>query len=182
MSTWNSSLPIAWRLYLPEAWRQDAGRLQQAGVPDGMEFQTKPEIALEQVRQAIEQKVPMGVVLADAAYGNGMPFRAAVNQLGLPYAVGIESSTTVWAPGQQPLPVPPRKRGRGAPPKRLQRNAGHRPISVKQLALGLPAVAWKDIGWRPGSSGMLRSRFAAGRLRPAHRDYNGPSHTRKNGS
>lgn len=171
VSTWNSSLPIAWRLYLPEAWCQDAERLQQAGVPDGMEFQTKPEIALEQMRQAIEQKVPMGVVLADAAYGNGMQFRAAVNKLGLPYAVGIESSTTVWAPGQQPLPVPPRKRGRGAPPKRLQRNADHRPIAVKQLALGLPAAAWKDIGWRPGSQRMLRSRFAAVRVRPAHRDY-----------
>src|SRR6202162_1918912 len=52
VSTGTSSLPIAWRLYLPEAWRQDAERPQQAGVPEGTQFQTKPEIALEQLRQA----------------------------------------------------------------------------------------------------------------------------------
>jgi len=45
VSTWNASLPIAWRLYLPEAWCQDAKRCREAGVPEGVEFQTKPEIA-----------------------------------------------------------------------------------------------------------------------------------------
>ena len=110
------------------------------------------------------------MVLADAGYGNGTPFRTTLTQLGLTYVVGIESPTTVWAPGQQPLPAPPRKPGRGATPKRLQRDADHQPISVKQLALGLPSSAWKDIVWRPGSQETLRSRFAAVRVRPAHRD------------
>jgi SRSO17 transposase len=171
VSTWNASLPVGWRLYLPEVWCQDSERRQKAGVPEGIEFQTKPAIALEQMRQAIEQDVPVGVVLADAAYGNGTQFRAAVSELGLQYAVAIESSTTIWEPGQQPLPAPPQKPGRGAPPKRLQRNADHLPVSAKQLALGLPSTAWKDIAWRPGSKGTLRSRFAAVRVRPAHHDY-----------
>jgi SRSO17 transposase len=171
VSTWSSSLPIAWRLYLPEVWCQDCARRQQARVPEEMEFRTKPEIALEQIRQAVEQKVPLGVVLADAAYGNGTPFRTALTQLGLPYMVGIESSTTVWAPGREPLPAPPRKPGCGAPPKRLQRHADHQPIAVKQLAFDLPSSAWKEIGWRQGSREKLRSRFAAVRVRPAHRDY-----------
>ena len=170
VSTWDSSLPIAWRLYLPEVWCQDSKRCQQAGVPEGIEFQTKPEIALQQIRKAVEQKVAPGVVLADAGYGNGTPFRTALTQLGLSYMVGIESSTTVWAPGQQPLPAPPRKPGRGATPKRLQRNAEHQPVSVKQLALDLPPAAWKDISWRQGSQETLRSRFTAVRVRPAHRD------------
>lgn len=171
VSTDNSSLPIAWRLYLPELWCQDAGRREKAGVPEEIEFQTKPEIALEQIRQAVGRKVPLGVVLADAAYGNGMQFRSSLTELGLPYAVGIESSTTVWAPGEQPLPAPHRKSGRGAPAKRLQRNADHQPVTAKELALSLPAAAWKDIGWRLGSQGTLRSRFAAVQVRPAHRDY-----------
>src|SRR5580658_1182599 len=171
VSTWDASLPIAWRLYLPEVWGRDSKRCRQAGVPESIEFQTKPEIALQQIQQALEQKVPVGVVLADAGYGNGTPFRAALTQLGLQYVVGIESSTTVWKPGQQPLPAAPRKPGRGAPPKRLRRSADHQPISAKQLALGLPSSAWKDIGWRQGSQKALRSRFAAVRLRPAHRDY-----------
>ena len=58
VSTWNASLPIAWRLYLPEVWCQDAKRCRQAGVSEGVEFQTKPEIALRQIRQALEQQVP----------------------------------------------------------------------------------------------------------------------------
>jgi SRSO17 transposase len=171
VSTWNSSLPVAWRLYLPEVWCQDAERCQQAGVPEGVAFQTKPEIALEQIRQAMKRQVPVGVVLADAGYGKGTQFRTALTQLGLQYVVAIESNATVWEPGQQPLPALTRKPGRGAPPKRLQRNADHQPISVKQLALGLPSSAWKDIGWRQGSKETLRSRFAAVRVRPAHRDY-----------
>lgn len=171
VSTWSSSLPIAWRLYLPEVWCQDPERCQQAGVPEGVEFKTKPEIALAQIRQAVEQKVPRGVVLADAGYGNGTPFRTAVTELGLQYVMGVESSTSVWEPGQQPLPAPPRKPGRGASPKRLQRNRNHQPVSTKQLALALPASAWKQVGGRQGAQGMLRSRFAAVRVRPAHRDY-----------
>jgi SRSO17 transposase len=171
VSTWDASLPIAWRLYLPEVWCQDSERRQKAGVPEGIEFQTKPAIALEQMRQAIEQEVPVGVVLADAAYGNSTQFRTAISELGLQYTVAIESSTTIWEPGQQPLPAPPPKPGRGARPKRLQRSADHLPVSAKQLALGLPSTTWKDIGWRHGSKGTLRSRFAAVRVRPAHRDY-----------
>jgi SRSO17 transposase len=80
VSTWSSSLPVAWKLYLPEAWCQDSERRQRAGVPEEIEFQTKPEIALNQIQQALEQKVPVGVVLADAGYGNGTPFRAAISR------------------------------------------------------------------------------------------------------
>jgi SRSO17 transposase len=62
VSTWNSSQPIAWRLYLPEVWCQDTARCQQVGVPEGVAFPTKPEIAVKQIRQAIERQVPVGVV------------------------------------------------------------------------------------------------------------------------
>jgi SRSO17 transposase len=170
VSTWNSSLPVAWRLYLPEVWCQNAERCRQAGVPEGTAFQTKPEIALEQIRQAMKRQVPPGVILADAGYGKGTQFRTALTQLGLQYIVGIESNATIWEPGQQPLPAPPRKPGRGASPRRLRRTPDHQPVSAKQLALDLPSSAWKNIGWREGSQGILRSRFAAVRVRPAHCD------------
>src|SRR5580658_1855105 len=99
VSTWQASLPVAWRLYLPDVWCQDAERCRQAGVLEELVFQTKPEMALEQIRQALEQQVPPGVVLADAGYGKGTQFRTALTQLGLQYIVGIESSATVWEPG-----------------------------------------------------------------------------------
>ena len=75
-ATWNSSLPIAYGLYLPAAWAQDKKRRRKAGAPEEVGFQTKPQIALDQIRRAREQEVEPGVVLADAAYGNDSAFRA----------------------------------------------------------------------------------------------------------
>jgi SRSO17 transposase len=80
------------------------------------------------------------------------------------------SSVTVWKPGEGPLPKPPWK-GTGRPPKLLRRDQRHAPVSVKDLALALPAQAWKKVLWRQGTRNQLRSRFAAVRVRPAHRDY-----------
>jgi SRSO17 transposase len=170
VATWSSSLPIAWRLYLPETWAQDGKRRRRAGVPQDVEFQTKPQVALEQIRQAVKEGVPRGVVVADAGYGIDSQFRAGVTELGLEYVVGVQSSTTVWEPGKQPLPAQPWK-GRGRPPRLRRRDPEHQPVSVKQLAIALPSSAWKGVGWRQGSQRTLRSRFAALRVRPAHRDY-----------
>jgi SRSO17 transposase len=169
VSTWTASLPIAWRLYLPEAWTEDRDRRQKTGIPDTVDFQTKPQIALGQIRQAMLEEVPTGPVLADAAYGNDAQFRQTVTALGLSYLVGVASSTTVWKPGEQPLPAAPWS-GRGRPTTLLRRSATHQPVSVKALAEALPSSAWKTVTWRTGSRKALRSRFAAVRVRPAHRD------------
>src|ERR1019366_6870748 len=92
-----------------------------------------------------------------------------VSALRLLYVLGVSSSTTVWKPGEGPLPKKAWS-GRGQPPKRLRRDANHRPGSVLALAQGLPETAWKSIPWRPGTNGRRRWRFAAVRVRPAHRD------------
>jgi SRSO17 transposase len=170
LATWDSSLPVAWRLYLPESWAKDVERREEAGVPDGVRFQTKPEIALQQIRDAVDAGITGGVVLADAAYGTDNGFRGGIRELNLQYVVGVQSSMTVWEPGVEPLPAKPWS-GKGRPPRLLRRDAQHQPVSVKQLALALPAPRWKDVGWREGKARKLRSRFAAVRVRPAHRDY-----------
>jgi SRSO17 transposase len=76
VATESSSLPIAWRLYPPESWAGDEERRQAVGVPAGVRFQTKPEIALGQIRRAVQEGVPRGVVLADSVYGIDREFRA----------------------------------------------------------------------------------------------------------
>src|SRR6202049_5190593 len=85
VSTWGSSLPVAYPLYLPEEWANDAERRRKAGVPEEIQFQTKPQISLDQIRQALETNVPRGVVLADAGYGADTQFRTALGQLGFQY-------------------------------------------------------------------------------------------------
>jgi SRSO17 transposase len=67
LATWDASLPIAYRLYLPKDWEEDAEWREKAEVPEQVEFQTKPEIALEQIRAAVAAQVVRPVVLADAA-------------------------------------------------------------------------------------------------------------------
>jgi SRSO17 transposase len=170
VATWSSSLPIAYRLYLPKEWAEDTERREKTEVPEEVEFQTKPEIALDQIRATVAAQVTRGVVLADVGYGNNTQFRKGLTQLELPYVVGVQSSLTVWEPGKQPLPAKPRGKT-GRPPRRLQRTTDHQPVEVKQLALSLPASAFQDISWREGAERKLRSRFAALRVRPAHRDY-----------
>ena len=94
VATWSSSLPIAYRLYLPKEWADDAERREKTEVPQEVEFQTKPDIALDQIRAAVEANVDRGVVLADAAYGINTDFRDGLTELGLQYAVGVQSSMT----------------------------------------------------------------------------------------
>jgi SRSO17 transposase len=170
VATWTNSLPIAWRLYLPEVWASDPKKRKAAGIPEEVQFETKPKIALGQIRQAVEEGVAPGVVVADAGYGNDGQFRKGITELNLEYVVGVQSSASAWEPGKEPLPAKAFK-GTGRRPRLLRRDKDHQPVSVKQLALTLPAEAWKAVNWRQGTKHKLRSRFAAVRIRPAHRDY-----------
>lgn len=172
LATELGSIPIAHQLYLPKDWANDPERRAVAGVPEDIVFATKPEIALEQLRGALASGTPPGVVLADAGYGDDTGFRDGITELGMLYAVGIRPATTVWAPGTAPLP-PKAWSGRGIRPTRLRREAGNEPVSVKALALSLPPQAYRQVTWREGSNANLSSRFAAVRVRPAHRDYLG---------
>ena len=169
VATHQGSLPVAYRLYLPKEWADDAGRRATAGVPDDVCFQTKPEIALQQLREALADGVPPAPVLIDPAYGNNSKLRAGISELGLTYAAGILPTTMVWRPGEAPLPPTPRT-GRGRPGKRMRRDATHQPVSAKTLALELAADAWQQIKWRDGSNTPLVSRFARWRVRPARDD------------
>src|SRR5260370_24508284 len=85
------------------------------------------------------------------------------------YAVGVHEILTVWPRGEVARPKK-RRRGRGRPPTRLKRDAKHQPVAVKDLAFSLSEQAWKTVTWREGTRHQLKSRFAAVRVRPAHRD------------
>src|SRR3984893_7758846 len=146
-----------------------ARRRKSTGIPPEIGFQTKPEIALQQIQAAVDRELPTAPVLADAAYGNDTAFRDDITELGLNYVVGVQSSVSVWPPGQAPLPK--RKwKGIGRPTTLLRRDSRHAPIAVRELAMSLPSSAWKTVRWREGTGKALRSRFAALRIRPAHRD------------
>jgi SRSO17 transposase len=85
----HASLPIAYRLYLPEEWVEDAARRKKARIPEEVTFKTKPQIALEQIRAAVAAGVAPGAVLMDASYGSNSDLRNGVSMLALSYVAGI---------------------------------------------------------------------------------------------
>jgi SRSO17 transposase len=165
-----SSLPVAFDLYLPQEWADDPVRRAKAGVPKSLAFRTKPQIALEQIRRALADGLPPGVVLGDAAYGVDTDFRTALTASSVSYVLGVPSTLGVWPPGCGPLPPKPGS-GKGRRPTLQRRDDAHQPVSAKDLALTLPASAWQTVSWRAGSQGELSGRFAAVRVRSSHRDY-----------
>lgn len=161
-----ASVPVAYRLYLPKDWAKDRKRRAKAGVPPGVKFATKTEIALAQLEQLLAEGAPKHCVLADAGYGVDTSFRRRLEGLGLPYVVGITSAVVMWPPGVEPLP-PKRYGGQGRPPVVPRRTRERQPRSVKALAGGLPASAFQTISWREGTNARLSGRFAAVRVRHA---------------
>ena len=120
-------------------------------------FRTKIEMAIDQIRHAAATGLPRGIVLADAAYGGARSFRAALRDLDLAYALGIESNTTavpVIATGHATA------RARSA---KVQAGA----VRVDVLAGAWGPRDWRTVSWREGSAGQLTGRFAARRVQVA---------------
>ena len=163
------SVPVAYELYLPEHWARDRARRRRAGVPPAVPFRAKWQIALAHILALQAEGLPPAPVGADAGYGDVTEFRDRLTAAGLPYVVGVKGETTVWRPGQAPLPPKPWG-GRGRPPTCVRRTGQHQPVSLRRLAAELPASAWHVVRWREGTRGAMRSRFARLRVRPAHRD------------
>ena len=58
VTTESASMPVAFRLYLPEVWANDKARREKAGVPEEVAFQSKPQIARDQIRGAQQETCP----------------------------------------------------------------------------------------------------------------------------
>ena len=170
LATHKGSVPVGYRLYLPQEWSDDIARCRQAGVPEEVVFETKPALAMRQIEAALEAGYPRGVVLADAAYGDETAWREQLAAHGLKYAVAVRPGTSVWWGVHQPLTEVTGESRVDRPRRRLKRDSDHQPIAVEKLARALPARAWRQVTWREGVSGPLTSRFARVRVSAAHRD------------
>jgi SRSO17 transposase len=131
--------PIATRLYLPEDWCADATRRTKALIPDDVQFQTKPEIALTLLDQAREWGIPHACVTADADYGDNPNFLDGLESRDERYVVAIRADFRV------------RVAGTGA--SGLQR--------VDVLLAARAGRRWRTIRWREGSRGWLAAQFHA---------------------
>lgn len=160
--------PIPARLYLPEGWTQDQERLSAAKVPAGTSFKTKGEIALELIDAGIAAAVPTEAVLADAGYGDQPRFLEGLEARGLPYLVGVASSTRFRLArdvegdlGEEPAPP---YQGQGRPQRARRREDRIPSREANTLLEGLRQAAWQAITWREGSKGGLAKEFTRVRV------------------
>jgi SRSO17 transposase len=114
-------------LYLPQSWTSDPDRLAEAGVPDDIEFATKPALATGMLTRALRAGVPARWVTGDEVYGNDPGLRAEceVQQVGYVLAIGCD--------------------------RRVPTPAG--PIRADALAAQLPRWAWQQLSAGSGAKG-----------------------------
>jgi SRSO17 transposase len=160
------TLPLGWRLYLPEDWCDDLERRRRAKVPDAVCFQTKPQQAAELCEQAAGWQLPAAPILADPAYGDDTAFRTRLAGLGLEYLVAVRAETSVYGPETR-FAIPPRTGGAGRP--RTVARPDRTPESVRALAGRLPKRAWQTLPCRTTPAGEeVTSRFAFVRVVATH--------------
>lgn len=142
IATRTEHVPIDFELYLPESWANNPARRKEARIPEDVTFKTKPQLALQMIRRAVEDGVPKGVLLADSAYGTSAEFRAGIRSLGLDYAVGVDPKTTVSLSDSEGHP---------------QGDA----VSVKDMAFSIhERGGFRRCTWRKGTQEDLWARFA----------------------
>ena len=151
-------------LYLPEAWLTDTAR-ERARIPASIRFQEKWRQALTLLRQVRTSGLTVTGVLADSEFGDNGLFRAQLHRLGLPYAVGVSSTQTVFT-GRPRLVSPPRTRV-GRPRTRPALPGGTQASTVAAVAAARPR--WRRISWRNrGATRQWSVECTALRVTPAH--------------
>lgn len=146
VATRTEHVPIDFELYLPKSWTDDPKRMREAKVPDGIGFQTKPELALGMIRRALADGIPCGTVLGDTAYGTSKEFRKGVRNAGLHYGLAVDPKTSVLLMNKR---------------DHIQGPA----LSVRDMAFMIrDRNGFRRCTWRKGTKEDLTARFALRRV------------------
>jgi SRSO17 transposase len=147
------------RLFLPQEWADDRDPRNEAGVPSGLIFRTKPELALEMLADAVTEAVPFRWVGGDSIYGNSPTFVQGARQLGKWYVLDTSSDAHVWT--EEPQVIPPEQRPK---PSRGRLHTRSLVIGTSQpvvdVVATLPSDAWRRITVAQGSQGPLVYEYA----------------------
>jgi len=168
-ATEQASFPMDWALYLPESWTDDPQRREKARIPKEMRFRRKWELALDLLDRARAGDIPLGVIVADAAYGTVTEFRDGLEARRLSYAVGIDGTLVFWRKPTVRQPVPYKGRGPYPGPRYDLEDP---PQTARQIADSLPDDVWEEIVYGQGTKGPLKGHFTALRVQPAHGHQN----------
>jgi SRSO17 transposase len=160
------------RLYLPQEWTADPDRCRAAGVPEGVIFRTKPELAFELVL-SLRAQVRHGWITFDEVYGRDPNFISGLEDLGERYIGEVPKDTRAWL--RRPAVQEPGPSRKGAPRRQARVAPGELASqTVAESAAALPASAWKRLSFRDGSKGKQWASFARVRVVVERDDLPGP--------
>jgi len=161
------------RLYLPKDWCADAERRKQAGVPDGVTFQTKPDLAIAMLEHAWVNGVPMRWILGDEVYGDVVKLRRLVENTQRLYLFAVSSNTAVWL--QPPAVLAPFKPATGRPRTQVRLAVEAVPSTpVATVVATWPAEAWHRLSVADGAKGPLTYDWACARVLESRDALPGP--------
>jgi SRSO17 transposase len=158
----SASVPISWRLFLPEEWQDDTVRRVKAGVPEQVAHREKWRLALDLIDEAIGWGLPPKVIVADAGYGQNNAFRQGLAERGLDFVVAVRADET--AHPYEAVPGAPAWSGTGRRPAARYRTPA---LPLKELAVEGGRKSYRQATWRKGSKGPMRSKFQVRIVRPA---------------
>jgi SRSO17 transposase len=160
------TVPLGFRLYLPEDWCRDPARRREAKIPADVEFATKPMLGGDLVARAAGWKIRRAPVLGDQAYGNDTKLRTRLHADGIDYVLSVGPECDVFDPGAV-FAVAPRKRGaRGPAPSALA--TASKPRSIAKLVAGLDPDVFQTVAFRDSDGEPVVSRFAFVRVIASH--------------
>jgi SRSO17 transposase len=153
-------------LYLPEEWLTPEGRAR-GHIPRAVTFQEKWRQALTLLRQIRASGFELTAVVGDAEFGDNATLRRTLHRWGVPYALGISSTVTIFL-GTPQLHAPSPLVGLGRPRTQRVLPSTVSAIAVANWADGQAARRWRTVSWRNGTNRPWRARFIAVRVTPAH--------------
>ena len=162
--------PTGMRMYLPEEWLKDKQRCKMAGIPNDIEFQTKPTIALDLIKRVRNEGVPHRAITADTAYGTNGGFRSTLRDWKEPYVVAVIPSLISTVPEDTPIIPTGTKSANG----RIRKYPGlSKDVKLKTpdvIASEISDNHWQEVTWSEGTKGKLSARFSRRRVRVVARE------------
>lgn len=158
---------MGWALYLPEEWCEDPERRRRAKIPADVRFQTKPELGVDLIEQAVGRDIPRAPVLGDQAYGDSTALRERLHDSDLQYVLSVGADTKVFTP-ETTFTVPEPQGGAGPPYSRPRPD--REPVAIARLIADLSDEQFQTVIFRDGPDGEpVTSRFCFLRVRAANR-------------
>jgi SRSO17 transposase len=154
LSQGHYSTLIDTRLYLPKEWTDDPERCRAAKVPEeAIVARSKPELALEMIRDARERGLRFRWVGADGGYGQIPGFLRALDDSGESFVMDVHKDQRVYLEDPAPF-VPESRTTRGRQPSRRVTNVEN--MRVDEWVGRQPRSSWKRIRLRDSTKGVLR--------------------------